>query len=108
MNLTILSLHEILTAISKRLMILVLKYFIFFSRNNNSIDLWPSLWQDLRYISCFKIIHFPRSKYNFKRSTWVSFHSGGTRMSDHKYIKVEFQINLNLRGPGYWKFKPQF
>ena len=25
-------------------------------------------------------------------------------MSDHKYIKVEFQINLNVRGPGNWKF----
>ena len=31
-------------------------------------------------------------------------HSGGTRMSDHKCIKVDFQIDLNLRGPGYWKF----
>ena len=31
-------------------------------------------------------------------------HSGGTRMSDHKCIKVIFDINLNLRGPGYWKF----
>ena len=25
-------------------------------------------------------------------------------MSDHKCIKVVFQIDLNLRGPGYWKF----
>ena len=25
-------------------------------------------------------------------------------MSDHKCIKVDFQIDLNLRGPGYWKF----
>ena len=25
-------------------------------------------------------------------------HSGGTRMSDHKCIKVDFQIDLNLRG----------
>ena len=25
-------------------------------------------------------------------------------MSDHKCIKVDFQIDLNLRGPGYWTF----
>ena len=28
-------------------------------------------------------------------------HSGGTRMSDHKCIKVTFDINSNQRGPGY-------
>jgi hypothetical protein len=35
-------------------------------------------------------------------------HAGETRMSDHKCIKVIFDISINSRGPGYWKFNTSF
>lgn len=30
-------------------------------------------------------------------------HSRGTRMSDHRYLKMYFNISENSRGPNYWK-----
>lgn len=30
-------------------------------------------------------------------------HSRGTRMSDHRYLKMYFDISENSKGPNYWK-----
>ena len=86
-------------------------------KNNNLIDLWASLRQDLGY-TWLNGTNTPASRIDYflvsKSFTFLAqniilrevpgLHSGGTRMSDHKCIKVDFQIDLNLRGPGYWKF----
>ena len=91
-------------------------------RKLNLIDVWNMKHKDIAGYTWCDASNTPKSRIDFvfisKYFTYdigniivrriPGTHSNGSRMSDHRLLKVFIKISENNRGPGYWKLNVSY